>query len=57
MRVFNTSGPCNPEQHYTIMREALLIKGEALVADGRFFTIFAPKQTGKTTYFQLLFRS
>ena len=56
MRIFNTSGACIPEEHYTVMRESLIAHGEKLVADGRFFTIFAPRQTGKTTYFQLLFR-
>ncbi|MEZ4864495.1 MAG: AAA-like domain-containing protein [Caldilineaceae bacterium] len=56
MRIFNTSGACVPEEHYTVMRQALVAKGETLVAQGRFFTIFAPRQSGKTTYFQLLFR-
>lgn len=56
MRIFNTSGACVPEEHYTVMRETLVAQGEELVARGRFFTIFAPRQTGKTTYFQLLFR-
>ncbi|MBI3960726.1 MAG: ATP-binding protein [Chloroflexi bacterium] len=56
MRFFNTSGPCIPEEHYTLMREALVMQGQALVDNGRFFTIFAPRQSGKTTYFQLLFR-
>lgn len=55
MREFNTSGPCDPAKHYTVMREALVAKGQALVDSGRFFTIFAPRQSGKTTYFQLLF--
>ncbi len=54
MRIFNTSGPCYPEKHDTVMREALIAKGQALVAEGRFFTLFAPRQSGKTTYFQLL---
>lgn len=56
MRIFNTSGACIPEKHYTLMRAGLVAQGEALVAGGRFFTIFAPRQAGKTTYFQLLFR-
>lgn len=56
MRVFNTSGPCDPDKHYTVMREALVAEGQKLVDDGRYFTIFAPRQAGKTTYFQLLFR-
>lgn len=57
MRYFNTSGPCDPEKHYTVMREALVAQGAQLVAQGRYFTIFAPRQSGKTTYFQLLLRT
>jgi ATP/maltotriose-dependent transcriptional regulator MalT len=36
------------------MREALIAKGKEKVRKGRYFTLFAPRQTGKTTYFQLL---
>ncbi len=54
MREFNTSGPCNPALHYTVMREALIAEGFDKVRKGRYFTLFAPRQTGKTTYFQLL---
>ncbi len=54
MRAFNTSGPCDPTLHYTVMRESLIAKGKEKVAQGRFFTLFAPRQSGKTTYFQLL---
>ncbi|MEN8219981.1 MAG: AAA-like domain-containing protein [Pseudomonadota bacterium] len=54
MREFNTAGPCNPALHYTVMREALIAKGKEKVRKGRYFTLFAPRQTGKTTYFQLL---
>ena len=56
MRIFNTSGPCDPAKHYTVMREALVAEGQKLVDQGRYFTIFSPRQAGKTTYFQLLFR-
>lgn len=56
MRFFNTSGACIPEEHYTVMRQSLVAQGATLVAQERFFTIFAPRQSGKTTYFQLLFR-
>jgi len=55
MRRFNTSGPCDPEKHYTVMRDELVVTGQALVDEGRYFTIIAPRQSGKTTYFQLLF--
>jgi len=54
MREFNTTGPCNPALHYTIMREALIAEGLEKVRKGRYFTLFAPRQAGKTTYFQLL---
>jgi hypothetical protein len=54
MREFNTSGPCHPARHYTVMREALIAKGAEKVRKGRYFTLFAPRQSGKTTYFQLL---
>ncbi|GAK57271.1 hypothetical protein U27_04236 [Candidatus Vecturithrix granuli] len=54
MRYFNTSGPCDPRKHYTLLREPLLRQGKVKVENGRFFTIFAPRQSGKTTYFQLL---
>lgn len=53
-RFFNTSGPNNPEQHYTLRREQLLETGARLVKNHRYFTIWAPRQSGKTTYFRLL---
>lgn len=56
MREFNTTGPCNPTLHYTVMREALIEVGREKVNKGRFFTLFAPRQSGKTTYFQLLLK-
>jgi len=51
MRRFNTSGPNITEQHYTIERTDLIGKGFNLVKDERYFTIWAPRQTGKSTYF------
>ncbi|MDM8530639.1 AAA-like domain-containing protein [Anaerolineales bacterium HSG25] len=54
MRKFNTTGPCKPTRHYTVMREDLMGVGRKMVNEGKFFTIFAPRQSGKTTYFQLL---
>ncbi|MGA1825419.1 MAG: ATP-binding protein [bacterium] len=53
-RTFNTSGPNIPEEHYTIMREDLIKKGIDLVQRQRYFTIWAPRQTGKSTFFRLL---
>ncbi len=54
MRQFNTSGPNIVAQHYTLMRPALVNKGKRMVDDSRYFTIWAPRQTGKSTYFRLL---
>jgi AAA-like domain len=54
MRQFNTSGPNIPEKHYTLPRLHLIEKGKKLVHNDRYFTIWAPRQTGKSTYFRLL---
>lgn len=57
MREFNTSGPCDPELHYTIIRKALIAEGAEKVKKGRYFTLFAPRQAGKTTYFKQLMQA
>ena len=54
MRYFNTSGPNIITEHYTLARFNLIEKGKKLVHNSRYFTIWAPRQTGKSTYFQLL---
>ncbi len=54
MREFNTSGPNIPYQHYTIERTPLIEQGLKLVEKSRYFTIWAPRQTGKSTYFRQL---
>jgi len=54
MRKFNTSGPNITDKHYTIERTDLIDKGFDLVKDERYFTIWAPRQTGKSTYFRQL---
>ncbi len=54
MRDFNTSGPNILKQHYTIIRENIIDRGIKLVNKERYFTIWAPRQTGKSTYFRLL---
>ncbi len=51
MKKFNTSGPNIPERHYTITRTKLIQEGISLVQEDRYFTIWAPRQTGKSTYF------
>ena len=54
MKEFNTSGPNIPKQHYTIKRNDLISKGINFVKKERYFTIWAPRQTGKSTYFRQL---
>ncbi len=54
MRYFNTSGPNIVEEHYTLMRPQLIQEGLDKIHKNRYFTIWAPRQTGKSTYFRLL---
>ncbi len=54
MREFNTSGPNIPRQHYTLQRTKELKQGLKLVEKERYFTIWAPRQTGKSTFFRQL---
>ena len=54
MKTFNTSGPNILAEHYTIERLDLLKKGRKLVERNRYFTIWAPRQSGKSTFFRLL---
>jgi len=54
MRTFCTEGPVDPKENYTVPRTALVAEGLKKVEQWRYFTIFAPRQSGKTTYFQML---
>ena len=54
MKQFNTSGPNILEEHYTLSRSNYLQQGVSLVKGKRYFTIWAPRQTGKSTYFRQL---
>jgi len=56
MREFNITGPCKAELHYTLKRDFLINDAMQKISKGRYFTVFAPRQTGKTTLFQLLFK-
>ncbi len=48
-RWFNIAGPCFPREHYMIPPERRLDDARALVAQGRYFSMVAGRQTGKTT--------
>ena len=53
-RFFNTTGPCEPEYHYTLSPTARLPTIEGLVERRQYFVIHAPRQTGKTTAMRAL---
>ena len=44
----------DPKLNYYVPRTALVAEGLKKVKQWRYFTIFAPRQSGKTTYFQFL---
>ena len=54
MREFNTSGPNNPKDHYTVIRTDAIEAGKQLVYKKKYFTVWAPRQTGKSTWFRQL---
>lgn len=53
---FNTAGLCFPEEHYMVDPVKRLTEVESLIEEKLFFTLHAPRQTGKTTYLHALAR-
>jgi hypothetical protein len=54
VRFFNTTGPCNPDDHY-MLPPAERLQGAQLhryVRDHLYWMLHAPRQTGKTTFLQ-----
>jgi hypothetical protein len=51
---FNTAGPCFPDEHYMLPPERRLGRIMELIDDGKYFTLHAGRQTGKTTSAQWL---
>jgi hypothetical protein len=49
-KFFNTTGPCFPEWHYMVDPLKRLKGVEALIDQGQYFVIHAPRQSGKTTF-------
>ena len=49
MRRFNTAGACDPGRHYMLPPEPRLPAARALIDDGSYFALHAPRQSGKTT--------
>ena len=54
MKRFNTTGPCFPNEHYMLPALDRLPGIRELVADGNYFVVHAPRQTGKTTAMKAL---
>ncbi|MCY4401001.1 MAG: AAA-like domain-containing protein [Candidatus Poribacteria bacterium] len=52
MRRFGTQGPVNPQEHYVVSRTAEIADYIRRVEEGKYIVLFAPRQTGKTTFFQ-----
>ena len=53
MRRFGTHGRVRPDQHYVVRRTAETADFVNRVKDGKYIVLFAPRQTGKTTFFRL----
>ena len=53
-RFFNTSGPCDPVEHYMLPPMARLPDLQQLFDRKQYFVIHAPRQTGKTTAMRAL---
>ncbi|GHV69813.1 hypothetical protein AGMMS49928_14040 [Spirochaetia bacterium] len=54
VRFFNTTGPCNPWDHYMLPPEDRLIGAQLhrYIGDKLYWVLHAPRQTGKTTFLQ-----
>ena len=53
MRSFCTTGRVRPEQHYIVPRTEDIADFMLRVKGGKYIVLFAPRQTGKTTFFRL----
>lgn len=52
MREFNTFGPVNPQRHYHVDRVAVKAALRDKIERGRYMTLNASRQMGKTTLFR-----
>ena len=54
VRFFNTTGPCNPWDHYMLPPIDRLIDAQLhrYIKDNLYWVLYAPRQTGKTTFLQ-----
>ena len=52
MKTFGTQGPVHPEENYVVPRTEEVADFINRVREGKYIVLFAPRQTGKTTFFQ-----
>ena len=52
MRYFETRGPVNSEKNYVVSRTEESVDFINRIKMGRYIVLFAPRQTGKTTFFK-----
>ena len=52
LHFFNTTGPCNPDDHYMLPPEERLVGAQLhrYISDSLYWVLHAPRQTGKTTF-------
>ena len=55
MKRFGTQGPVHPSENYFVRRAEKINDFINRIKEGRYIVIFAPRQTGKTTFFQQAF--
>ena len=56
-RVFNTTGICDPSEHYMVDLTQRILEVRKLVDDGKYFTVNRARQFGKTTMLHALAES
>jgi len=54
LRFFNTTGPCNPDEHYMLQPADRLVNAQLdrYIRHKLYWVLHAPRQTGKTTFLQ-----
>ena len=53
MKRFGTQGRVYPDRHYVVPRSEEIADFNNRVREGRYIVLFAPRQTGKTTFFRM----
>jgi hypothetical protein len=53
-KIFNTTGPCEPEKHYMLPVLPRLPDVQDMITNDNYFILHAPRQSGKTTFLKAL---